>query len=131
MIPVPARSFTFWLVVTAGSTVAAILASATAAGTALTTVPVLWFLAVIPGMPYARMLGFDDPLLRWITAVGLSVALAAVVAEAMLLTGSYTGFRTIVVLAVVACTGAVIGRLRVRRDPEPSDPPTAPIQARG
>ena len=55
---------------------------------------------------------------RWVITIGLSVAATAVVAEALLLIGWYTGLRTVVLLAVVACAGAVIGRLRVpgRRD---------------
>jgi hypothetical protein len=113
--------FAWWSFVIVASTVVAVIAAMVGTGSAFTTIPVLWFLAVCPGMAYVRMLGFDDTALRWISAIGLSIALGAVVAEALLLAHLYTGFRTIVVLGVLACAGAVIGRRRVRGSSEPAD----------
>jgi hypothetical protein len=109
---------TRWLVVVVASTAAAVGAATIASGSALSTVPLLWFLAVCPGMPYARMLGAGpaaDVTQRWITAVGLSVALAAVVAEALLYAGEFSGRRTVAVLGVIACLGSVLERIRAGR----------------
>jgi hypothetical protein len=105
-----------WLAVILASIAAAIGAVALDSGMA--AVPVLWFLAVCPGMPYARMLaagGDDDPLLRWVTAIGLSLGLAAVVAEGLLLAGVFTGMRTVAILAWIAVAGALIEYRRARR----------------
>jgi hypothetical protein len=78
-------------------------------------------------MPYARLVAppvDDDPVRRWIMAVGLSIALAAVVAETLLYAGAFTAFTTIAVLGGIAVVGAVIGlvveRTRARRAAEPS-----------
>jgi hypothetical protein len=120
----PQRLANQWLLVIGLSSAVAIIAALVADGSPLTVLPMLWFLAVCPGLPYAQLLRLDDSVQRWVIAVGLSVALTAVVAEALLLTGWYTGLRTVVLLAVVACTGAVIGRLRVRDDG--SSDPAAP-----
>jgi hypothetical protein len=105
-----------WLAVILASIAATIGAVAFDSGVA--AVPVLWFLAVCPGMPYARMLragGDDDPLLRWVSAVGLSLAMAAVVAEGLLLAGAFTGMRTIAILSWIAVAGALIEYRRARR----------------
>ncbi len=121
------RLANLWLLIIAVSTAAAMAATVVSNGTALTTVPLLWFLAVCPGLPYAQLLRLDDPVQRWIIAIGLSVAIDAVVAEALLFTDSYTAPRTIVVLGVVACAGAVIARLRARGD-ESVDAPATPVE---
>jgi hypothetical protein len=107
---------TRWLVLIVASTAAAVGAADVASGTALTTVPILWFLAVCPGMPYAWFVvpAGDDPLRRWLTAVGLSIALAAVVAEALLLAEAFTGFTAISVLGAIAVIGAIGGLVAER-----------------
>jgi hypothetical protein len=105
-----------WLTVILASIAAALSAVAIESGVA--AVPVLWFLAVCPGMPYARMIragGGEDPVLRWVTAVGLSLALAAVVSEGLLLAGVFTGMRTIAILAWIAVAGAVVEYRRARK----------------
>jgi 4-hydroxybenzoate polyprenyltransferase len=147
MSTTPRRLDDLWLVVILVSTAAAIGAALAAEGTPLTTIPLLWFLAVCPGLPYVRLLRLGerrperarsaeteatrsgDPVQRWILAVGLSLALDAVVAEALLYSNSYTALRAVVVLGGVACLGAVIGRLRDRGRSEPADAPDeAPVE---
>jgi small-conductance mechanosensitive channel len=123
--------FVWWQFVIVTSTLVALIATAVGTGTAFTTLPVLWFLAVCPGMAFVRLLAMEDPVLRWISAIGLSVALGAVVAEALLFAHLYTGFRTIVVLGVLACAGAVIGRRRARGNPEPADAPVGAARPLG
>jgi hypothetical protein len=113
-----------WLAVILASIAATIGAVAFDSGVA--AVPVLWFLAVCPGMPYARLLraGGDDPMLRWVGAVGLSLALAAVVAEGLLLAGAFTGMRTVAILSWIAVAGALIEYRRARRAAQALEPAT-------
>ena len=102
-----------WTALIVGSSVLAVIAAIAETGNALSMVPILWFLAVIPGLPYMRMLrSSGEPMTLWIAAIGLSLAIDTVVAEALLYTETYTATAAIVVLAVIAVTGAVIGRLR-------------------
>lgn len=107
-----------WLVVVVASTLAAIVATMIGSGNALSTIPLLWFLAVCPGMPYARLIGAGpapDPVQRWITAIALSLALGAVVAEVLLYAGWFTSFRTVLLLGVIACAGAARDLVRTNR----------------
>ena len=107
-----------WFVVVVVSTLAALLATVIGSGNALSTLALLWFLAVCPGMPFARAIGTGAapyPVQRWITAVALSLALGAVVSEALLLLGWFTSFRAVLLLGVVACTGAWLDRTRANR----------------
>jgi hypothetical protein len=125
------RLANLWLLVIAVWSAAAIGAAAGADGSGFTMLPLLWFLAACPGLPYALLLRLADPVQRWVLAIGLSVALDAVVAEVLLYAGWYTGLRTVVVLAVIACVGALIGRLSVRGDAEPADAPVVPVEMSG
>jgi hypothetical protein len=107
-----------WFVVVVVSTLAALVATLIGSGNAVSTIPLLWFLAVCPGMPYARAIaagGAPDPVQRWITAIALSLALGAVVSEVLLLVGWFTSFRTVLLLGVIACTGAGVDRARAHR----------------
>jgi hypothetical protein len=115
-------SATRWFLLVVASSTAAVLAAFAATGDARSMVPLLWFLAVIPGLPYVRLArNTKEPVALWITALGLSLALDALVAEALLYTGRYTAATAVVVLAAVACLGAVIGRLRDGDRSEPAD----------
>jgi hypothetical protein len=119
---------TRWFLVIVASTVAAIIATMAATGNAWSMVPLLWFLAVCPGMPFVRMLRPADPVQRWIAAIGLSMAIDAIVAEVLLYTRTYTVVRAVVILGAIACLGAggSLRRLRTRGDPEPAEAePTA------
>ncbi len=115
---------TRWLTLVVVSSVAAVLATLAGTADGLSMIPLLWFLAVIPGLPFVRMLkNNDDPIAIGLTAVGLSLAIDALVAEALLYSHAYNAVVTVSVLAAVACLGAVIGRLRTSSgDPEPADP---------
>ncbi len=106
-------SSTRWFLLVVASSIAAVLAAAVATGDAVSMVPLLWFLAVIPGLPYIRMLrNTTEPVALWVTALGLSLAIDALVAEALLYTNAYTARTTVVVLAIIVCAGATIGRTR-------------------
>jgi hypothetical protein len=104
---------TSWLLVIVGSSALAVIAAFAATGDALSMIPLLWFLAVIPGLPWVRMVWKDgDPVAFWITAIGLSVAIDALVAEALLYTDAYTATGTVMVLAGIALLGVTIDRVR-------------------
>jgi hypothetical protein len=107
-----------WAVITLVSSIVALAAADVASGTALTTVPLVWFLAVVPGMPYARLVTPPerDWVQRWVTAVGLSIALAAVVAEVLLYTDTYSGFTAVALLGGIAVAGALVEQWRSARN---------------
>jgi hypothetical protein len=104
---------TRWLVLVAASSAIAVSAAIASTGDARSMIPLLWFLAAIPGLPYVLMLRSpDDPVAFWLVVVGLSVAIDALVAEALLYASAYSAITAVGVLAGVACAGALIGRLR-------------------
>jgi hypothetical protein len=121
-----------WLIVVVASSVVAVLATIAAIGDALSMAELLWFLAVIPGLPYVRMLWkHADPVAFWLTVVGLSLAIDTVVAEALLYAHAFSAVSAVSVLAGVACLGAVVGQLRTPAvDPEPAEPVGMPSSGR-
>ena len=115
-----------WLALVLACSAVAVVAAAAETGDGWSMVPLLAFLAVIPGLPYVRMLHQPrEPVAFWVAAAGLSLALDAIVAMVLLYTETSTGFRTVAVLAGLACVGAVIGRSRRAWDaPEPAETAT-------
>jgi hypothetical protein len=110
-----------WTLLVVGSSVLAVAAAAAGSGDGWSFLPLLWFLAVIPGLPYVRMAGAGGgPIGRWVGAVALSVAMDAVVAEVLLYTGSYGAARAVFVLAGIALLGEAFNLLRPT--PAASDP---------
>jgi hypothetical protein len=112
-----------WTLLVVGTSVLAVVAAAAGSGDGWSFLPLLAFLAVVPGLPYVRMAGTGGgPIGLWIGAVALSVAIGAVVAEVLLYTGSYGAARAVFVLAGIACLGEVFVRLRHPGElPEPAD----------
>jgi hypothetical protein len=112
-----------WTLLVVGASVVAVIAAASGTGDGWSFLPLLAFLAVIPGLPYVRLAGTGGgPIGIWVGAVALSVAIGAVVAEILLYTGSYGAARAVFVLAGIACLGEVFVRLRPPREaPEPHD----------
>ena len=106
-------SATRWFLLVVASSAAAVVAAFAATGDARSMVPLLWFLAVIPGLPYVRMArNTREPVALWMCALGLSLAMDVLVAEVLLYTHRYTAATAVVVLAVLAGVGAAIGRVR-------------------
>ena len=120
-----------WTLLVVGTSVLAVIAAAAGSGDGWSFLPLLWFLAVIPGLPYARMVGTGGgPIGLWVAAVALSVAIGAVVAEVLLYIGTYGAVRTVVVLAGIACLGEAIGRLRrAWVAPEPAEHAGTPARS--
>jgi hypothetical protein len=120
-----------WTLLVVASSVVAVIAAAVGSGDGWSFLPLLGFLAVIPGLPYVRMAGTGGgPIGVGIGAVALSVAIDAVVAEVLLYTGSYGAARAVFVLAGIACLGEAFGRLRRTGDaPEPAEPAAMPVRS--
>ena len=117
-----------WTVLVVGSTILAVVGAAAGSGDGWSFLPLLWFLAVIPGLPYVRMAGpGGGPIGLWIGAVALSVATDAVVAEILLYTGSYGAARAVFVLAGIAFLGEAFNLLRpTPAAPDPDEHATVP-----
>jgi hypothetical protein len=112
-----------WVQLVGASSALALLAAIAATGNALSFVPLLWFFAVIPGLPYARLVRNDhDAIAFWLTAGALSVAIDALVAEAMLYLHDFSAIAVVSALVIVAWVGAAVGRLRAADDAEPASP---------
>lgn len=98
-----------WTLLVVGASVLAVIAAVVAGGDGWSFLPLLAFLAVIPGLPYVRLAGTGGGAIGlWVGAVALSVSLGAVVAEVLLYTGSYGAARVVFVLAGIACLGEVL-----------------------
>jgi hypothetical protein len=109
--------------IVAGSSALALLATIAGTGNALSMIPLLWFLAVIPGLPFVRMLRNDeDPVAFWLTTIALSIAIDALAAEALLYGRGFSALAVVSVLAGIAWLGAAIGRLRSSGDAESAVP---------
>lgn len=122
-----------WLALVLASSALAVGAAVAGSGDGWSLFPLLAFLALIPGLPYVRMLAEPrDAAAFWMAAAGLSLSLDAIVAMVLLYTETYTGFRTVVALAVVACVGAVIDRSRrTSGAPEPAQAEPATVTTEG
>lgn len=124
---------TGWTLLVVGSSLLAVIAAAAGRGDGWSFLPLLWFLAVIPGLPYVRMAGpGGGPIGLWVGAFALSVAIDAVVAEILLYTNSYGAARAVFVLAGIACLGEAFSRLRHTGDaPEPAEHAAMPVGSGG
>ena len=112
-----------WVQLVGVSCALALLATIAATGDALSFVPLLWFLAVIPGLPYVRLLRNDhDAIAFWLTAGALSVAVDALVAEALLYLHEFSAIAVVSALVIIAWVGAAVGRLRASEDAAPTPP---------
>jgi hypothetical protein len=113
-----------WFMLVVGSCVLALLATVASTGDALSMVPLLWFLAVIPGLPFVLMLRTrQEPAAFWLTAVALSISIDAVVAEVLLYTDAYSAEATVFVLVGIAYCGAAVGRfLAIEHEQETAHP---------
>jgi hypothetical protein len=107
------RNPTRWFLLVVASSVLALIATLASTGDAFSMVPLLWFLAVIPGLPFILMLrARQEPVAFWLTVVGLSIAIDAAVAEVLLYTDAYSAEAAIFALVGIAYCGAAIGRMR-------------------
>jgi hypothetical protein len=96
-----------------------IVLSATAAGV-LTLVPtappvrpvaVLWFLFVCPGMMLVRFLRLHEPLVEWVLAVALSLAVDATIGGIALYAGRWSPPLVFAILLSLTAGGALAQEL--------------------
>jgi hypothetical protein len=90
----------------------------------------LLFVLFTPALGVAMLLAGLDPLARAIVAGTASVALAASVAEIMLVTASWSP-RGGIIAIIITCAGLAIAALVLRRRPTPADDETVPIPVVG
>src|SRR4051812_887049 len=65
------------------------------------------FLAVCPGAPFVNGFRSDDPLRFGVVLLATSMALTAIVAEALFYLHVFTGARVIAILAIIAIAGSL------------------------
>lgn len=112
-----------WVQLVGVSCAVALLATIAATGNVWSMLPLLWFFAVIPGLPYVLMVrNHHDAIAFWLTAGALSIALDALVAEALLYLHAFSAIAVVSVLVIVAWLGAAVGRLRAAAEDEAPQP---------
>jgi len=67
----------------------------------------LWFVLVCPGMALVRLLRLEDPVVELVAGVGLSVALATILATVTVEGGIFSWRWTLGGLIVLVCVAAV------------------------
>ncbi|HEX2863819.1 MAG TPA: hypothetical protein VHN99_04575 [Deinococcales bacterium] len=77
----------------------------------------LWFLLVCPGMALARACRLNDALAEFGLAVGLSLALDAIVALAMVYARAWSPGAALAVLAFIAFAGSAVEAARLAGTP--------------
>ncbi len=78
----------------------------------------VWFLLVIPGMAYVRLLTLKDPLSEWTLAVALSLALDALVSLTMIYIHRWSpdaGLRALMLISLVGAAVQAWRAIRARR----------------
>ncbi|MCA1669152.1 MAG: hypothetical protein LC793_17500 [Thermomicrobia bacterium] len=104
-----------WPVVIGASAFALALVLLAESGLPLRPIVVIWFLAVCPGMAFVPLLAIRDWLTALTIGVGVSLALDALVAEAMVYTGYWSATWSLAALVAIACAGAAWQVMRAAR----------------
>ena len=79
---------------------------------------ILWFIVICPGMGLVRLLRLHDPLAEFMFAIGLSIALATIVASAILYADLWSPPLILAILATISIAGAFV-QLLLPRHPRP------------
>jgi hypothetical protein len=104
----------WWPAIIIFSAVVAMLVVVSNIGSPLQPAIVFWFLLVCPGMAVTRLLRIKDGVAEMTIAVALSIALDAIVAEAMVLTAKWSPNWGLAVLAGLSIAGAAVQIAAVR-----------------
>jgi nucleoside recognition membrane protein YjiH len=96
------------------SAAAAMLVMVSSVGSPLQPAVIFWFLLVCPGMAVTRLLRLKDGIVEITVAIALSIALDALVAEAMVLTAKWSPNWGLTVLAGLSVAGAVLQITTIR-----------------
>jgi hypothetical protein len=95
----------------------------TQAPAALRAAPVIAYVISVPGLACIRLAGLPDRLAEGALAVGLSIALAVLVAQAMIYLGGWSPTLGVVILIVVASIASCAELMGVGRSPRALVPP--------
>lgn len=104
-----------WPGVILSSAIAVVVLAAVDVATPLRTLLSVWFLAVCPGMAWARVVGFPDPAWRWTFAIASSVSFELLLALGMVYGGLWSVGGALALLAILAVIGALLDVLVVSR----------------
>lgn len=99
----------FLVVVSAGAADALVRINT---GSPAQVVLVLWFLLICPGMLVVRFLQLEEPLVEWMLAVVLSLAIDTFVAGALLIARAWSPQAAFLIIVVITALGAVIDAAR-------------------
>jgi hypothetical protein len=97
-----------WPVLIVCSAVAVVVLAALDVVSPARTAVSVWFLAVCPGMAWARVVGFRDPATRWTVAIGASLSVELLLALAMVYGRRWSIPAALGLLAAVSVAGAMI-----------------------
>lgn len=100
------KNLTWPIVIIASAVIAGLVALSSADGI-LRQLLLFWFILVCPGMAVIRLLHLGDTLTQTILAVALSLVLATLVAEVMLLAHKWSPTAILTVLIVISLAGAL------------------------
>lgn len=120
-------SSTIWTIIVLLSAAAAALVFYTGFGAALRPVVLFWFLLIIPGMAFVRLLYIVEVINRWTLAVGLSLAIDSIVAIVMLYSGSWRVEYGLAALLAISIIGALIPSRRQTVFTNPVDSTGQPV----
>ena len=98
----------YWPAIIVLSAVLAGVASIGVLGRFLQFFIVSWFIMVIPGMAYIRLIRSLQPLPRWVLAITMSIVFATFISLFMALTRSWHPIRGLMVLIVISVIGAAL-----------------------
>lgn len=106
--------------IAAAGVLAAILAAAGASG-APRAIVALPFLLIGPGLAWVRLLRLDDPMTELALAVTVNLALEAIVATALLVTGLWSPGLALAMMVAITLAASAAGFARLRNGPARGD----------
>ena len=98
----------WWPVIIMASGIAVVLAMITPIPSPVRTVIAFWFLLVCPGMAFVGLLDIQEPWIRLTLAIALSIAMTAVVAEAMLFFNTWSPLLGVFILVYLSQGGVIL-----------------------
>jgi hypothetical protein len=101
-----------WQVIIVLSAVAAALVAFVFSDSPLRPVFVMWFLFMCPGMMLVRFLRLNQPVVEWVLALALSLAIDAIVAGVVLYVGKWSP-AAILGISIGLCLAGVITQLAI------------------
>ncbi len=108
-----------WPLIVLVSALAAGISAFALPGTLLCMVMLLWFLLVCPGMLVVRSLRLKEPAAGWMLAIGLSIAIDALVAAIALYTGAWYPPGILGILMTLCIFGVIAQFVLAQQAPLP------------